>query len=491
MNPFRMKRMGALYASLRASIMKSKIADSLELNGCTPTLLYDLERQDLNLSPEALPSSPNTTGNGNPTAFLDGLRGIAAVFVFIQHFIGSYDYNVHEHGFGENGNYYIASMPFVRILFSGGSAAVAIFFVLSGYVLSKSPIRLLRQGKRSECARSLVSATIRRPFRLYLPTLAVTLLVALLMHAPFGIMREQPWPQPRETLWDELVTWLCDSAAFFNPFRRHSNLVWFRYSMVAWTIPVELVGSWFVYLLMAILAFSGLWLSLSLCLLSITAILLLHNGQWDLACFTAGLILAHFDVYSLDIAYLAQHLTRRPRLIFWNVTFVVGYYLLCEPAHNGHVEYSLDTPGWHYLTLLIPSCYDQDRYYRFWHSWGAFLLVYAILRLHWLRAIFNTKPMQYVGKVSFMLYLIHLPMFAIVGDRIGKMLGQDNLAAEPWWENRLYIPDIGPTAMSTRFLLCLSLVLSICLAVADLGRKLFDVPSVRAGKWISQKLGVP
>lgn len=81
-------------------------------------------------------------------------------------------------------------------------------------------------------------------------------------------------------------------------------------------------------------------------------------------------------------------------------------------------------------------------------------------------------------------------MFAIVGDRIGKMLGQDNLSAEPWWENRLYIPDIGPTAMSTRFLLCLSLMLSICLAVADLGRKLFDVPSVRAGKWISQKLGV-
>jgi peptidoglycan/LPS O-acetylase OafA/YrhL len=473
--------------------MDNRLGESHELHNhlstSNSTLLNDLERQQ---EDQCVISHPPSRTSDRSTAFLDGLRGLAALFVFIQHYIGSFDANVHEHGFGEHGNYYLASLPFLRILFSGGSAAVAIFFVLSGYVLSKSPLGLLRNGKRYACGMSLASSIIRRPIRLYIPPLGVTLAFAILMHAPFGILPEVPWPQPKGTIFAELTNWLFESINFFSPFRTHgSNQAWFSYSLVAWTIPIELKGSMLIYVLTAIYAFSGSPLSLSLLFLLITVIVLLHLGVWTMACFIAGLILAYLDVYSLDTTYLARRFTQRAQSLFRHVIFIIGYFLLCQPAHAGHPEYSLDTPGWYHLTVLTPKAYDKDQYYRYWHSWGAALMVYSTLRIQWLQQLLNTRPLRYLGKVSFMLYLVHLPVLAILGDRLGRMLGQVSPGAkESWWNNRLYVPDVGPVGMSSRWLVSVVIMLSICLGIADFGTRVLDTPSVRAGKKIVQKLGL-
>jgi peptidoglycan/LPS O-acetylase OafA/YrhL len=248
------------------------------------------------------------------TAFLDGLRGLAALLVLIQHYIGYFDGNVHEHGFGEHGNYYLVHLPFLRVFFSGGNAAVPIFFILSGYVLSKSPMRLVRNGKQHACAVSLLSSVIRRPMRLYMPTIGAALAYAILMHAPFHIVPVMPWPEPKETIFAEFTNWLFESIRFFNPFQTHrsSNHAWYSYNLVVWTIPIELKGSMLIYLLTAIYAFSGLPQSLSVLLLTITSIVLLHVGQWTMACFIAGLVLTYIDIYDLDMAYLASRSKGNP-----------------------------------------------------------------------------------------------------------------------------------------------------------------------------------
>jgi hypothetical protein len=108
--------------------LNTKLAEVEQEAGITPpstaSTLYDVERHEFLPNPSS--KVPATPGRSSSTNFLDGLRGLAAVFVFIQHYVGGFDLNVHEHGFGENGNYYIASLPVVRLIFSGGSAAVAI-----------------------------------------------------------------------------------------------------------------------------------------------------------------------------------------------------------------------------------------------------------------------------------------------------------------------------------------------------------------------------
>jgi peptidoglycan/LPS O-acetylase OafA/YrhL len=221
------------------------------------------ENTNMQYCQHVMPHPPPKAPHGS-TAFLDGLRGLAALFGFIQHYIGSFDANVHEHGFGEGGNYYLASLPFLRIVFNGGSAAVTIFFVLSGYVLSKSPLGLLRNGKR-QATLSLASAIIRRPIRLYIPPLGTTLAFAILMHAPFGLVPDMGWPQPKATVFAEIAYWPWESIKFFNPFQTHgSGRAWYPYNLVVWTIPIELKGSMLVYGLTAIAALSGSPRSLSL-----------------------------------------------------------------------------------------------------------------------------------------------------------------------------------------------------------------------------------
>ncbi|SPQ18491.1 bebe6dc2-fd64-4d3b-84d4-a8a74ff6ba18 [Thermothielavioides terrestris] len=440
----------------------------------------------------AVSATSRSAENGTTsTAFLDGLRGLAAFFVFFQHCIGGFDDNVHEHGFGEGGHWHLASLPFVRILFNGGGAAVAIFFVLSGFVLSRSPLRLVRAAKTAACLWSLASAVVRRPIRLYAPTFAVTLAFAVLMHAPYHLVHELPWPQRKPDVFQEVANWVVSAYHYFNPFQTHSNEVWFDYGLVVWTIPIELKGSMLIYALAALLAAGPLSAPRSMLAWSISIVVLLQLGYWTMACFLAGLVLSGLDVYALDASFLSRHCSQLTRTVLHHLAFVAGYYLLCQPAHGGDPDYSLNTPGWRTLTRLAPAVYGKNQYYRYWTSWGAALLVYATLRLRWLQALLQTRPLRYLGRVSFMFYLIHLPMQYIVGDRVALMLGHVPKDAEPtWWDNRLYVPDLGPPGFNTRFLLSMAVMFPLDLVVADFLTRWLDMPCVRLGKRLTQRLGI-
>jgi peptidoglycan/LPS O-acetylase OafA/YrhL len=449
---------------------------------------YELDNHLSTISP-ALP--PFETNRKRSTAFLDGVRGLAALFVFIQHYIGSFDLNVHEHGYGESGTYYyLASLPFVRIIFNGGNSGVAVFFVLSGYVLSQSPLRLLLEKRRDACRLSLLSAVVRRPLRLYISPLCISFLVALWMHLPWGIWPESIWT-PENTISSEVGKWVTESIAFFNPFRTHSDhQAWYRYNLVMWTIPIELKGSMLTYGLVALEVYvrrSGF--AFVVCEV-ITVYTLLQLGYWTMACFIAGLILSYIDIFSLD-AHLLSRFTTTMRSIWFTSIFFIGYYLLCQPAHSGSPEYSSNTPGWRWLSELTPSIYNADQYYRYWHSWGAALFIYAALNIDWLQRLFSIRPLRYLGHVSFMLYLIHLPLLYIFGDRIRRAVGVNHPGAGiSWWDNKLWMPDWGPPGFNIRFLVSLAIMSVICLPTADIMTRFVDKPSVRLGKKITAKIGL-
>ena len=113
------------------------------------------------------------------TAWLDGLRGFAAFLVFLHHNqLWAHDLHgnsVFENSFGYQGRHYFAALPFIRHFFSGGHFAVAIFFVISGYVLSVKSLSSIQRGQHLVSADSIGSALFRRWIRLYLPLIGVTL----------------------------------------------------------------------------------------------------------------------------------------------------------------------------------------------------------------------------------------------------------------------------------------------------------------------------
>lgn len=81
----------------------------------------------------------------HPTSYLDGLRGLAPFIVFAHHDTCEYIYPyVAYHGVSADK---VPSsplqLPFVRVVYAG-RPMVHIFFVISGFVLSKKPLGLAR-----------------------------------------------------------------------------------------------------------------------------------------------------------------------------------------------------------------------------------------------------------------------------------------------------------------------------------------------------------
>lgn len=174
------------------------------------------------------------------TAWLDGLRGFAAFVVFLHHNqLWSHDIHgnsVFENSFGYQGRHYFAALPFVRHFFSGGHFAVAIFFVISGYVLSVKSLELIQKGQHLSSADSVGSALFRRWLRLYFPVIGFTLLWMLIRHWT-GIWVD--FSERKATWHEELRTWYYTFKNYSFVFLTGDNLDFTtQYNSHLWSIPI-------------------------------------------------------------------------------------------------------------------------------------------------------------------------------------------------------------------------------------------------------------
>lgn len=462
----------------------------------TGFMLTDLARDDVERQAILVPDGPERQTQPNtrtrPTAFLDGLRGLAALVVYMVHHL-SWFYpppdNIY-HGFDYHGEKYFATLPFVRFFLTGGSAAVAIFFVLSGYVLSKSPLNVLYNGGVPQLYRNLLSATVRRPFRLFMPPAGVSLAVALIMQLPFGLAPRFTWPVAKDTIFAELANWFVELCHALNPFEKHGIFEkWFPYDPPVWTMPVEFEGSMLVFALIAASSLikpryrSPPLIFLGLCFL--------FFYQWAMACFVAGMVLALSDIEeSGDIILERWRISRRARPFVYYLSFILGWYLLCQIAGTKDPELSYNTLGWYWLTMLTPRNYYNNEYWRFWLSIGAVLLVFAVLRLQWLQRFLTTPALRYLGKISFSLYLTHIPFLWIIGDRIYRIFGaiKADSNMQTWFDNRLTIPDVGPRGLSLRFIVSQMFILFLNILLSHACTTFLDEPSVKFSRWIVTRL---
>ena len=173
------------------------------------------------------------------TAWLDGLRGFAAFMVFLHHNqLWAHDIHgnsVFENSFGYQGRHYFAALPFVRHFFSGGHFAVAIFFVISGYVLSVKSLSSIQRGQHLVSADSIGSALFRRWIRLYLPLISVTLSWVVFRHwtdiyVDFG--------ERKETWGEELKTWYYSFKNYSFVFLTGDADFPSKYNSHLWSIPI-------------------------------------------------------------------------------------------------------------------------------------------------------------------------------------------------------------------------------------------------------------
>jgi len=420
------------------------------------------------------------------TAYLDGLRGFAALLVYIGHHElwahGSIDpEKIFENVFGYEQQYYFCTLPGVRLFFAGGHFAVSVFFVISGYVLSTKPLQYIHAGEHLKLGDNLASALFRRWFRLFTPVMVVTFLYMASWHV-LGVRVDA---EQQETFRAELWSWY---TAFKNySFIFHGDPT-FHYSFHVWSIPTEFKGSIVVYTTLLALSRARrnarLW-----CMVILMLYFLYIVDGWYCAMFIMGMLQCDLDLLAannnLPIPFTRLASLKKP--IFYTL-FAIGIYLGGCPASGADMQTLKASPGWYHMSYLKPQAmWDYKWFYLFCAST---LTVASIPRIPVLKRFFELRFNQYLGRISFAFYLVHGPIIWTIADRLYAATGcvrESHGATAARWINMAPIPNVGPLGLELNFLLPHLLILPITLWMAEIATKLFDEPSVRISQWLYRK----
>jgi peptidoglycan/LPS O-acetylase OafA/YrhL len=439
----------------------------------------------------AIGGEPPPPAKLHDIAALDGLRGWACLLVFNFHFLFTYTWQVGTGwGFG-GGNFGIHQLPFIHMLISG-HIMVAIFFVVSGYVLSFRPLKLIRSRSWEQTFAVLSSATFRRGLRLYIPSIVGTICVFIAIrmglydysqkvvdegHTIAGTNEQHP-PILRTTyaqFWDWYYTVvrlmsIWDWSLYYNNYNPH-----------LWTIPVEFRSS--MVLFITILGTSRFRTKVRMGLVAALIWYSVRWGRWDVVLFLCGMVMAEIDQINGIWSHNPMLAMEKPEnqgpikrffwrneRILWIFVFIAGLYMGSSP--NTGVRH---TPGYMWLGRLIPETYPEP--HRFPQTIGAVLIVHSINNSKPIQKLFVNSVSQYLGKISYAFYIVHGPILHSLGYSI--------------------MPSIWRcTGKETNFQFCMGLFVGwlICLPISlwagDIFWRAVDIPSVKFARWLEGKIVV-
>lgn len=440
------------------------------------------------------------------TSWLDGLRGMAAFVVFICHYTeGNVGWYIQSYGIREDNDPAPSSplqLPFLRVIYSG-RPMVHIFFVISGFVLSHKSLKLLRAGKYEQLHAALSSSVFRRGFRLFLPTTASTFIIMLLVWTGWMGRRE-------ETFWRQLVDWY--NAVWRITFSWNWDITQLLpYDPHLWTIPIEMSNS--MLLFVTILGVSRMKVYLRLLSVSAIAIYCLKCQHWASFEFLVGMVLAEVGLIqdahraraaaqkeaalssggaeALESGEMATEKAaligeggtsgrrRRTAVIVFKTFLVINLIFAMFTAGwpNVHAD---KTPGIAFLWRNTMNPFFQtggDLVSFPWYALGAVQVVLALQQIQCLQNLFVTPFAQYMGNISYAIYVCHGPVLDVFAHRWMPYIwaivgGRDD--ARMW--GRLFAWFFGLLAMSVPTFIA-----------SDIFWRTIDVKSVEFAKWLEEK----
>lgn len=316
----------------------------------------------------------------------EGLRGVAALCVFLSHMVISFypaAFSIMKPGTqavtldGVETALVWAVLP----AFWNGHFAVCIFFVLSGFVLA-------RPAYTGEGLNVLSTRFLRRYVRLSVPIAASVLLAWALMalHAAANqqaaLVTGSEWlisywgfePNMLDALRDGLYRTIFWGDAKYNP--------------PLWTMRVEFIGSLLIFAFYALVPWS--------------------NGRirWRHMLVFPFLVLPLFRAEA--VFYMAffggSVLWMLPRLpaAGRGGGFALGVFL---GAYHS---------GWVYDTLPVLPYFSAQSMY---NVLGAWMMLYAV-HSGFLQGVFSCRPLVLLGRISFSLYLIHFFVILCLATRL-------------------------------------------------------------------------
>lgn len=323
---------------------------------------------------------------------LDGLRGIAAVVVLLSHLMLAFA-PVADREFahdGPGGHLVVDVLVFSPLhVFWDGQAAVTVFFVLSGLVLTLPVIRAEPRYRWGAYLRS-------RPVRIYLPVIAAVVVAAVMMLA---VDRSaSSLESSRYALYDE-------------PLEARTLA---QEMLLVTTTPSIVPSLW-----------SLVWEIQFSLLLPLYVLPLLYARR-------RGLALAPAAAAAALIGVAVGWLVGIAALMFLPV-FMLGVVIAISAPTLTRWAARLGPRGWAlllvgagaaiYLPRLLRWCQVPPAYVELGQAvvaLGAAVVVVAAMHCPATVRLLTTRVARYLGKISFSLYLVHFPIILTIVMGLGE-----------------------------------------------------------------------
>jgi peptidoglycan/LPS O-acetylase OafA/YrhL len=320
--------------------------------------------------------------------YLDGLRGVAACIVFFAHlmiavFPAVVTFSPTEsHYWGERA---IGLSPLGWLW--NGSFAVCIFFVLSGYVLA---------GFCQMTKIGVPAQVLRRYLRLALPMLMTSALAYVIMS--LGLYKNlDAAVQVTKSGW--LSMWYrafepslfgMAKEALYDAFQNGRA----NYNSNLWTMRIELIASVTIFLAYGTLRNVIVRVAACATFISLTY-------DWYYCLFAVGVV---FYELESSIGQMLDRLNadRDSRENVLLGLFFFGVYLGSYP----HIQPDMSATWHFFLPKRVPAVG--------YHMIGAIITVGALLFSSTAQRWLGSRFGRYLGRLSFVLYLVHLPIICSV-----------------------------------------------------------------------------
>ncbi|RVX69259.1 hypothetical protein B0A52_07235 [Exophiala mesophila] len=338
------------------------------------------------------------------TGWANGLRGIAAAFVVASHLTLCYARGLVPPCCGpDEATPRLFQRPVLRLVASGHSW-VALFFILMGFVNSLKPLSMARAGQVDQALAKLAQSSFSRIFRLVLPAAVATVISWLVCNLGFyQISRSSDafwlnvntpdmsdsWTQAFKDLLTALqATWL------FGP----QN----TYDQPQWAMVYLLQGSVMIISALSLtINMTPAWRCVVLFLLAIWSMNWSHiiGDPWAGICCFFGIILSE-----VSLTTIPSSLTQVSPVL----TPVLGLIALVFMSFPGsYAESAAWSRGLKVFVIEKLGLEVDDAVDRFYGSIGGILLIFAVLISPHARWALSRKPLLWLGKVSFAIYLLH------------------------------------------------------------------------------------
>ena len=396
------------------------------------------------------------------TSYLNGLRGITAVKVFTFHYFMVFTDATHVPYGADKRHTYWTELPLIRYFWTGFTSHI--FFGLAGYLTCQRLFILLDKNDQASQAKVLLSLSgslFRRAFRLYLPVLLITLLMATYIHLGFyefnrplllnwGGLFPGDWnetkPEMYQTWYEQLRFWASEMYQLCN--FTNADTFYPLHDQHLWSILSEMRAS--LHLHGIIIGLAQCKRTVRLALLWILVFVYFYWQHWEIWVYLLGAIVAQIDqilnerdaarkalpttcaaspaaeqekdedasstsstppgilesfqsMFKVDVTSCIHTPTAYQALRITG--YLIAFYFLSYPIHGTRGD---PCPGYETLNLFIPEW--MERKDKFYANWGTFILLLLLVRSDpktskW-RQLTNHWLPQYFGKVSFAFYLV-------------------------------------------------------------------------------------